>query len=442
MARAIGCSEPTSTAAASGEHLARSRCRRRRERPPPSDILPSVIVPVLSSRITSTSLARSKTSPPLNSTPSSAARPVPAMMASGRGETEGTRTGDDQDRDRRASIASAVLTEASTNHPRKVTTPRSPITIGTKTDEIRSASRCTGAFDPCACSSDRTMPASLVFGPTVVTKTIEPAVAVDRRTDHVVAGTDVDRHGFARQQRQVDPGLPCLHDAVGGDLLARTNHDELPGTQLRRSGSCARGRRPGRWRPSRLARSRIRDGVAGGDPSTCLEHLADQDQRDDDGRGVEVELLAAGEHRRRRCRRRRHPRPARSACPSCVASMAGGDARPRRRTATPSSPGPASSGATRARGSTTHRADEREPQDGEGAARPPPRADVRSCGPPRRGSRLALVRPRAVARTCAPRRATGRRSSRSPCTRRGPGGQVHGCLVDPVHRTGARSRPW
>ena len=47
----------------------------------------------------------------------------------------------------------------------------SAITTGTKTAEIRSASRCTGAFPACACATSRAIWASAVSAPTRVART-------------------------------------------------------------------------------------------------------------------------------------------------------------------------------------------------------------------------------------------------------------------------------
>ena len=135
-ARATGCSEPDSAAAA--------RARTSSSANPASGITsvslmaPSVTVPVLSSRTISAACAVSKTSPPLNRMPSSAARPVPGDDRGGRGQTE--RTGHAINRTATAySSACPGSALARPSQPANVATAMS-ITTGTKIDETRSAS--------------------------------------------------------------------------------------------------------------------------------------------------------------------------------------------------------------------------------------------------------------------------------------------------------------
>ena len=178
-ARAIGCSEPASAAAATA--TTSSAVAGGAGATSVSVITPSVIVPVLSSSAMSTSFARSKTSAPLNRTPSSAARPVPAMTATGvaRPSAHGQAISSTATA---WSTASPGVAPASATHPRAVSPARTS-TAGTKTAEMRSASCCTGAFEPCARSSDRTMPASAVLAPTVVTNTTSlPLPLIDAPT--------------------------------------------------------------------------------------------------------------------------------------------------------------------------------------------------------------------------------------------------------------------
>ena len=113
--------------------------------------------------------AASNTSAPLNRTPSSAARPVPDMIAAGvaspsaHGQAiSSTATA--------WSIAEPGADGSSAHQPRNVASAIA-ITIGTKTEDTRSASRCTGALEPCADCRSRTISASLVFAPTLVTNT-------------------------------------------------------------------------------------------------------------------------------------------------------------------------------------------------------------------------------------------------------------------------------
>ena len=168
----------------------------------------------------------SNTSPPLNSMPSSAARPVPVMMAAGVANPSAhgqammsTAT--------ECSIASpADRVGASRSHPANVAAAMA-ITTGTKTDETRSATRWTGAFDPCAASSSRTISASLEPLPTVVTKTTRrplPLIVEPTTSSPGPTSTGADSPVM---QREVDPRRAFLHDAVDGDRLPGSNHHEL-----------------------------------------------------------------------------------------------------------------------------------------------------------------------------------------------------------------------
>lgn len=57
------------------------------------------------------------------------------------------------------------------------------LTAGTNTAETRSASRCTGALSPCACSTSRTICASAVSAPTAVARTVNSPSRRRRRVD-------------------------------------------------------------------------------------------------------------------------------------------------------------------------------------------------------------------------------------------------------------------
>ena len=130
---------------------------------------PSVTVPVLSSTTVVTSPARCSASPPLKSTPSSAPFPVATMTAVGTASpmAQGqaiisTATAAALARTSAASVATRYQTT-------KVTTASS-MTTGTKMPEMRSASRCMGARDPCASRIRVTICASTLSLPTVVAR--------------------------------------------------------------------------------------------------------------------------------------------------------------------------------------------------------------------------------------------------------------------------------
>ncbi len=86
-----------------------------------------------------------------------------------RGQAERTRAGDDQDRDGGGERGRTPRPSAPSQKPRVPTA--SAITIGTKTPEIRSASRWTGALPFWASSTSRAIWASWVSAPTRVART-------------------------------------------------------------------------------------------------------------------------------------------------------------------------------------------------------------------------------------------------------------------------------
>ena len=126
------------------------------------------MVPVLSSTIVSTSRVDSSTWGPRIRMPSWAPRPVPTIRAVGvaRPSAQGqaiTSTAT-------AAVKAAVASPVSSSQPSSVTSAITS-TTGTKTDEMRSASRSTGALVRCASSTSRVICASWVSAPTRVART-------------------------------------------------------------------------------------------------------------------------------------------------------------------------------------------------------------------------------------------------------------------------------
>ena len=166
IAAAMGCSEPDSRAPASrsssaslwpGAAITSVRLSR-----------PVVRVPVLSSTIVSTVRVDSSTCGPEITMPSWAPRPVPVRIAVGvaRPIAQGHAM---------ISTATAAVNAAAAGCPvaSQVTrvTRAMPMTTGTNTDEIRSASRCTGGLPACAATTSRASCASWVSAPTRVART-------------------------------------------------------------------------------------------------------------------------------------------------------------------------------------------------------------------------------------------------------------------------------
>ncbi len=137
-----------------------------------SVMTPRVSVPVLSKRTVSIDRERSNTSASLNSTPSSAPRPDPTMIAVGvaRPRAHGQAMINTAVALRMASTTSAPEASQATS-----VTAATAITNGTNTPATRSASFCTGARDACASSTSRTTWARAVSAPTAsATTTTRP----------------------------------------------------------------------------------------------------------------------------------------------------------------------------------------------------------------------------------------------------------------------------
>ena len=188
-ARAIGCSEPASTAAASASTASASHACARHDLG--EAIRPSVIVPVLSNSTRSTALARSIDLAAAHEDAELGRAAGARHDRRGRGEAEGARARD-QDDGGRVEQRLPGLASVNQSHPAKVRAA-SARTMGTKTEETRSASCWTDAFDPwAACERSDDLGERGVL-PAAGHEHDEPAVPVDRSADHVIARRDVDR---------------------------------------------------------------------------------------------------------------------------------------------------------------------------------------------------------------------------------------------------------
>ena len=139
---------------------------------------PSVIVPVLSSTSVWSLYAVSSASPPLISTPCSAPRPVPTMIAVGvaRPNAHGHAMMSTETAATSASVK-RVSCGASRNQPTNVAIAMQS-TTGVKIPLITSASRAIGAFAPCASSTRRTICCRAVSRPTLVASNRKLPVAL------------------------------------------------------------------------------------------------------------------------------------------------------------------------------------------------------------------------------------------------------------------------
>ncbi len=166
-ARASGCSEPCSTAAARRRVSAAARPSARGVRAV-TLMAPVVRVPVLSRTTVSMRRSRSRARGPLTRIPSWAPRPVAASSAVGvaRPRAQGQAT----TRTATAAVTAACgAAPAPSQNPRTVTETVS--TAGTKTAATVSASRCTAVLPVWASSTSRVIRASWVSAPTASART-------------------------------------------------------------------------------------------------------------------------------------------------------------------------------------------------------------------------------------------------------------------------------
>lgn len=108
------------------------------------------------------------------------------------------------------------------------------MTIGTNTPEIRSASRWTCALPGLGILDQFGHLSQLSVGADPGGTHDQPPAGVDRGPDDGVSRPHLDRHGLAGEHARVDRRRAVLDHAVGGDLFAGPNdedvaHDELVG---------------------------------------------------------------------------------------------------------------------------------------------------------------------------------------------------------------------
>ena len=254
IARASGCAEPCSSAAAapssSGSDTpatwTRSVSRGR----------PSVIVPVLSSRTSVTRRACSIAPALRKRIPARAPRPVPTRIAVGvaRPSAQGQammRT------DANATVAKSARGSGPTTYQATHVATAIAITTGTKTPEMRSASFWIGGLEACACSTSRAICASAVRLPTAVA-----AMSIAPSTFRVPPMTRVARALFdgkrlARDHRLVHGRAARPHAAVDRDRVARLDAEQVADRRRPRAAPRVRRRR------ARAAPSSARDRAAG-----------------------------------------------------------------------------------------------------------------------------------------------------------------------------------
>ena len=186
---------------------------------------PVVRVPVLSSTTILIRRAGSSARALLTRMPSSAPRPTAATSAVGRGQAERARAGDHQDGDGGAPGRGGGQARRPARS-RGSRTARA-ITHGTKTAAIRSASRCALALVRLGLGDQPGDLGEQRVGADPGGADDEPAAHVHGGPGHLVARPDLHGHGLAGDERRVDRRAALGHDAVGGDLLARADHEQL-----------------------------------------------------------------------------------------------------------------------------------------------------------------------------------------------------------------------
>ena len=328
IAAAIGCSEASSTAPASrstssGSSPGAAATSARL-------IRPVVTVPVLSSTIVSMVRVDSSTSGPLITMPSWAPRPVPTSIAVG--VARPIAHGQAMISTATAAVNAAPADCPAASHPISVTTA-TPMTTGTNTAEIRSASRCTGALPACASVTSRAIWASWVSAPTRVARTTSRPPAFTHPP--VTASPGPPRPGPARRSASRCPPPSCRRRTTPSVAIFSPGRT----TNSSPTASCSTGIRtsaPSRSTATSLApsdssaRSAAPDAALG----AGLEVTAEQDQHGHAGGDLQVDgagPAAAGPpgeahpHARPACRAEKQrvqrpqvgggrPRP-RSACP-------------------------------------------------------------------------------------------------------------------------------
>jgi hypothetical protein len=120
----------------------------------------------------------------------------------------------------------------------------------------------------------------------------QPATGVDGRADHGVADADLDRHGFAGEHARVDRRDAVLDHCVGGDLLARPDHEPIPHRkQADRDAGLDAVAQHGDILGTQFQQRP--HGGAGAALGTGLEVAAGEDERGDPGGGLQVDVAAA-----------------------------------------------------------------------------------------------------------------------------------------------------
>ena len=246
MASASGCVDERSTAAASASSSSAgsagfatvAKCAMRG--------LPSVRVPVLSKASVSSAATRSMDSPPLMSSPMRAARPMATVIAAGtarpiaQGQAMMSTAMAMAKGCARPSWRPPVLSAMDQAMKASAASTRM---VGTKMALARSARRCMGAREDCACAS---MPLHLREGGGGADgggAEDEHAVEIERAADDAVAARAGDGQRLAGEHGLVDGAAAVEDDAVDGDAVAGAGRGGCRRRRVRRWAEWSRARR-------------------------------------------------------------------------------------------------------------------------------------------------------------------------------------------------------
>ncbi len=286
-----GCSEAASTLPT------RYRVRRRssavsRER---RVIAPRVRVPVLSNTTVSTRRERSKTSAPLKSTPSSAPRPLPTMMAVGvaRPRAQGQAMTSTATAACMAAPASPPIAEPQAEGDGGDGQHHRDEDPGDAVGEVLDGGL--GGLGLLHQAHDLGQGG---LGPHSGGLHHQVAVLVDRGPEHRVPGAPLHRHRLPGEHALVHRRGSLHHPAVGGDALPGSDHHQVAGAH-RGDGDAHLD--PVATQAGLLGAEFQQAGHRPGGPALGpgLEEAAQQDEGDDDRRRLEVEVLVGeeGPHR-------------------------------------------------------------------------------------------------------------------------------------------------
>ena len=228
------------------------------------------------------------------------------------------------------------------------------------------------------------MRASAVSAPTRVGPHHQATAGVDGGADDPVAGADLDRHALAGQHRGVD-GRAALDDhAVGGDLLAGPDHEQVAGRELVDRHAALHAAHDATLEHGHVLGTELEEGPERGTGPALGPRLevATGEQEHRDGRGdLEVELVGAGRPRQGQLERHRHARLAGVAEEQRDRGPAERGRRRRARSACPSWPWRGGGSAARRGGTATRPTSP--------PARPARRRATASCGTAAPGSSTA-----------------------------------------------------